>query len=87
MREEAHFFDEDTYRFSVSLQASPNPFVHWEISEEEKDYNWDEYESCNKAAKRRMRKLIGKLAYVGMSSNYSDEEIKLTMCYYDMEGI
>lgn len=55
-REEAHFFDEDTYEFSVSPEPSPIPFEHWEVSDNETDFNWDKYEDCTEAVMKCLRK-------------------------------
>lgn len=78
-RDEIHFFDEDTFEFSITLEPSHIPFEHWDISDSEVDFDWSKYEDCTEATKKRCRKEQGKLFCVGMSSVYSDEKIEWNM--------
>lgn len=64
-RDEIHFFDEDTFKFSVTPEPSPVSFEHWEVSNDEKDFNWDKYKNCSEATKKRCMREQGKLCCVG----------------------
>lgn len=64
-RDEIHFFDGNTFKFSVFPEPSPIPFKHWKISENETNFDWEEYEDCTEAVKKRCRKEQGKLFCVG----------------------
>lgn len=68
LREEARFFDEDTYKFSVSPEPSPKPFHHWIVTEKEEDLDWDEYEAHDEAARKNLRKEHGRYYCAGLES-------------------
>lgn len=84
--DETNLFDEDTYEFSVSPEASPTTFGHWDVSDSEIGIEWKKYEECNEIVKKCCKKEQGKFLCVGMLSSCSDEEIKWSIKYYDMEA-
>lgn len=78
----------ESSEFPVSPQKFDILFEHWEPTNEELDFDYQELEDqLSDREKNDWRKKKHKLAPVGITSTNSDLEIGWSMRYYDMEGI
>ena len=78
----------ESSEFPISPQRSDIPFKHWEPTNEELDFDWQELDNqLSEQEKNTWRRKEKKLACVGTVSTVSDAEIDWSMKYYNMEGI